>query len=225
MRTIVITGGSHGLGKAIAAKYAKDNTVVILAPDKDRLDATAQEIGCESEVCNVSDWNSVNTAVQNVLQKHGQINVLINNAGLYSRGSIENIDPDETERLFRVNSVGPLLMSKAVVPSMKQHQAGTIININSQDGVVAKVDRSVYSGSKWALTGITKCLQAELAPFGIKVTGIYPGAMEMSMESGGGAEPRPAGISYKDVLGAIDYALNLEGSTFVTELGVKHLEN
>src|SRR5690349_20866200 len=84
MKTILISGGSHGLGKALAAHYAKDNTVVILSSNKEKLQNTAQEIGCEYEVCDVSNWESVHTAVQNILSKHNHIDVLINNAGLSS---------------------------------------------------------------------------------------------------------------------------------------------
>lgn len=225
MRTILITGGSHGLGRAIAAHYAKDSTVIILSSAKNRLEVTAQEIGCEFEVCDAADWQSVAAAIKNILNKHPQIDVLINNAGLYSRGSVEDIDPTEAARVYQVNALGPLFMTKAIVPSMKQRKEGVIININTQGGLYPKAERTIYQGSKWALTGITKCLQLELAPFGIKVTGLYPGALERSMESSGEVIEQPASVDYVDVVEAIDYILTRKNGSFVPELGVKGLGN
>lgn len=224
MKTIVVTGGSHGLGRAIAAYYAKKDRVIILSSSEERLAVAAKEIGCEYEVCDVRHWRSIETAIKNVLDKYGRVDVLINNAGIYSSGKVEDVDPQEASDVFKVNALGPLLMVKAIVPAMKQRKSGDIININSQTGLVGKAERTVYYGSKWALTGITKCLQLELAPFGIKVSDVYPGALEMSLKTGGPLVPRASNVSYTDVIDAIEYILSRAPNTYVPEIGLRYLQ-
>lgn len=224
MRTIVVTGGSHGLGRAIAAHYANKDRVIILSSSDERLAVTAKEIGCEYEVCDVRNWRSIETAIKNVLNKHERVDVLINNAGIYSSGKVDDVDPQEASDVFMVNALGPLLMTKAVIPAMKQQKCGEIININSQAGLVGNSERTVYYGSKWALTGITKCLQLELAPFGIKVSGIYPGALEMSLKTGGPLVSRASSVSYTDVIDAIEYILSRAPNSHVPEIGLRYLQ-
>jgi NAD(P)-dependent dehydrogenase (short-subunit alcohol dehydrogenase family) len=225
MKTMLITGGSHGLGKAIAAHYAKTYTVIILSSTQAKLEAAAKAIDCEWALCDVSDWSSIEKTVNDILTRRPQIDVLINNAGLHTGDKVEDIDPIEAENVFKVNALGPLFMAKAVIPGMKQHKSGHIININSQGGLLAKSERTVYRGSKWALTGITKCLQLELAPFGIQVAGLYPGALEQRMEGDGQPTAQSKSVSYQEVVEGVNFILTRQSSTVVTELGLRHLEN
>lgn len=226
MKNIVITGGSDGLGKALAkALVADGNKVVILAPNESKTKAVAEEIGCDSRVCDVSDWSQVESAVKSIIDEFGTIDVLINNAGVAYGGKIEDADPASIQHLFDVNVVGALYMTKAVVPVMKQAGDGYIININSQGGLYTKPERTLYSGSKWALTGITKVLQAELADSGIKVTGLYPGAMEQAMAKNGDRQPQAHSIAYKDTVDAVEFILSRDPQTVIPELGIKNLSN
>ncbi len=226
MKNILISGGSDGLGKALAkALSSKGHRVVILAPNEEKLKSVAQEINCAYKVCDVSDWKQVSTATKEVLSEFGNIDVLINNAGVASGGKIEDADPDKIQATFDVNVVGALFLTKALVPAMKQKGDGYIININSQGGFYTKPERALYAGSKWALTGITKVLQAELAPSNIKVTGLYPGAMERKMAVDGKREPQANSIAYREMIEAVEFILSRDTHTVIPELGIKNINN
>jgi NAD(P)-dependent dehydrogenase (short-subunit alcohol dehydrogenase family) len=216
MKTILITGASRGLGKAIAVHYAHKNHVIIMSSNQVRLSEVARELDCFSVATDVSDWSSVELAMQQVYEQYSHIDVLINCAGVYAAGAIDEVDTVEAARVFGVNTLGPLYMAKAVSRDMKARRRGTIININSMGGLSGKSERSVYQGSKWGLTGITKCLELELKPYGVQVTGIYPAALEATMEVKGQAEARDGGIPYSDVIDAIDYAMTRRGALIPT---------
>ena len=226
MKTIIISGGSDGLGKALA-KHLTDvgNKVIILAPDEEKVTTVAKEIGCAFRVCDVSKWAQVESAVKSIISEYGDIDVLINNAGVTFAGKIEDAVPEEIQRIFDVNVVGVLFLTKAVVPSMKKIGNGRIININSQGGIYTKAERTLYNGSKWAITGITKVLQAELAPSNIKVTGLYPGAMEQRMKINGARGPQDNSFSYKEMADAVDFILSRNPNTSIPELGIKNINN
>lgn len=227
MKTILITGGSDGLGKAIAKLLAKENNLIILASNKEKLEASAKEIGCELEVCDVGSWDSVSTAVENIEKRHSRIDCLINNAGLWIQGLLEENDPKRISEVFNVNSVGPILMSRAVVPLMKKQGSGQIINVISQAGIYWKAERSVYNASKWAVTGFTKCLQLELAPFNIRVSGFYPGYMRTDLFSKGGNEKLnwTGAMDVDEVAKIVEFVVNSPNSMLIPEIGLKDIQN
>lgn len=107
--------------------------------------------------------------------------MLVNNAGLWIQGPLEENDPAHIADVIKVNTLGVIYGTKAVIPFMKKKGRGDIIQINSQGGFYAKAERAVYEPSKWAITGFTKGIQKELAPFGIRVTGIYPGKFDSQL--------------------------------------------
>ncbi len=226
MKKIIISGGSDGLGKALAVALTRSgHTVMILAPNEPKVKAVAAEVECLYQVCDITNWEQVETAVKAANKELDGIDVLINNAGVAHGGKIEDMSPEDIQRTFDVNVIGALFLVKAVVPVMKKAQDGYIININSQGGLYAKAERTLYNGSKWALTGITKVLQAELAPNGIKVTGLYPGAMEQSMAKGGQRGPQANSIPYQDMIESVDFVLSRNNGTVIPELGIKNLNN
>ena len=226
MKNIVITGGSDGLGKALATQLTKaGHQVVILAPNSQKIGAVAQEIGCSFQVCDVTDWQQVDKSVSEAHKTLGSIDVLINNAGVTYVGRIEDMKPEDIQHTFDVNVVGVLFVTKAVVPFMKQVGDGCIINVNSQAGLYTKPERALYGGSKWAITGITRVLQAELAPSGIKVTGLYPGAMEQTMSKDGEREPQRNSFPYQDMADAVEFIISRSPGTVIPELGIKNLAN
>ncbi len=173
----------------------------------------------------MADWLRVEAIVAEIANDLGGIDVLINNAGVGHGGKIEDMKPEEISHTFSVNVVGILYMTKAVVPVMKKQGDGWIININSQSGLYTKPERAVYSGSKWALTGITKVLQSELAANGIRVTGLYPGALELSVDKQGKHHPQQNGIVYQEMIDAVEFVLGRGPGTVVPELGVKNILN
>jgi 3-oxoacyl-[acyl-carrier protein] reductase len=194
-KVVVISGGSDGLGKAIATRLAPVCTLVLLSPNRTKLEKVAKSLNCNFEVCDVADHMSVKNAIEQVIFRYGRVDCLVNNAGLWIEGPLETNDPKEIHQVFGVNVLGVIHLTRTVIPVMKKQRGGVIININSERGLSGKSDRSVYTASKWAITGLTKSLQPELAPFGIAVTGIYPGKMNTGLF-------KKAGIK-KDLTGAL----------------------
>lgn len=222
MKTILISGGSDGLGKTIAKRLAKTHKVIILSPTEDKLRAVAQEIGCEYKVCDVSNYTQVEKAVNEI----GTVDCVINNAGLWIQGALDENDPARVQEVISVNTLGTINLTKAVIPGMKQRKSGLIINIISQAGLYAKAERSVYNASKWAITGFTKALQPELAPFGIGVTGLYPGMLKTEMFAKMGIEKDMAkGLDTEDVAKTIEFMLSFNSTTLFPEIGIKNLAN
>lgn len=222
MKTILITGGSDGLGKTIAARLAANHRVIILSPNEEKLARTAQEIGCEYKVCDVRDYSQAEKTIQEI----GAVDCLINNAGLWIQGALDENDAQRIHEVLEVNTLGVINMTKAVMPAMKQQKTGLIININSQGGLYAKAERSVYAASKWAITGFTKAMQPELAPFGIAVTGIYPGMLKTDMFNKMGIDKDMSkGLDTDEVAKTVEFLLSFDKPTMFPEIGVKHIAN
>lgn len=187
-KTILISGGSDGLGRALAEQLTAEHQVVILAHNAAKTEQTAKELGCDFVVADVTDAEQLETAVVSVIAKYGTLDCLVNNAGIWIQGALETNDPNEIKRVMDVNTLGTMLLTRTVLPHMKAAKHGRIINIISQAGLNSKPDRSVYGASKWAITGFTKCLVAELAGTGVTVSGFYPGAMKTNLFAAAGVE-------------------------------------
>jgi NADP-dependent 3-hydroxy acid dehydrogenase YdfG len=131
-KIIVITGGSEGAGKAMAERLSKENTVIIISRTKEKLEEVAKEIKCEYETCDVSDYSQAQVAINNIIEKYSKIDCLINNAGLWIEGKLEENDFERIKQVIDVNTLGLMYMTKAVIPHMKQNKDGLIINVNMQ---------------------------------------------------------------------------------------------
>lgn len=224
-KVVVISGGSDGLGRDIAKQLASSHTVVILSPTKEKLEKTAKELGCDYEVCDVSNYEHICAAVRSIVSKHGRIDCLVNNAALWIQGELDENDADYITQVINVNLTGVLLLTKAVIPVMKKQKEGIIININSQAGLYAKSERTVYNATKWGLTGVTKSLEAELSKYGIRVTGIYPGKMKTDMFKKVGIEKSMHdALDTAEVAKSVEFILSLDAKTVIPELGIKYLD-
>lgn len=225
-KIIVISGGSEGLGKAMAKRLSPDSQVVILAKSEDTLKQTAQELNCDYLVCDVSDYNQVESTINQITEKYKQIDCLINNAGIWTTGELQSNDYKNIEEVMAVNANGTIYLTKAVIPAMKKQKQGLIINIVSQAGVTAKKDRSVYYASKWAVTGFTHSMQLELAPFGIKVTGIYPGKMDTQLfAKAGDNKPMDNALKPEQVADLVNYILNTPPEFMFLDIGMKNIND
>lgn len=226
MLNILISGGSDGLGKSIATKLSPNHRVVILSHNQEKLEAVSKEINCDFVTADVTDYSSINTAVKKVLEKYQKIDVLINNAGIWTEGKLEDNDPQKIEEVIKVNTLGTIYLTRAVLPSMKSVKSGRIINIISQDGLHAKNIRSVYSASKWAITGFTKCLQIELSGDNIGVTGIYPGLLKTGLfEKQGALRNLDKALDPSEVASVIEYVINLSPDVLFQDIGIKNINN
>ena len=207
MKHVLITGGSDGLGKITAQKLiAAGYKVTILSRDANKTKEAAEGLGCEYVTADVTDAAQVTAAITQV----GDVDVLINNAGVWIQDAVEENSSAAVEHALQVNVLGAIYTTQAVVPGMKARKSGRIINVNSQSGFYGRQERSIYTASKWALTGFTKSLQMELKPFRIAVDGFYPGTMNTQFFA--------KANSHKDRSTSLDPALAADALVFVCGL-------
>jgi len=180
-RVAVITGGSKGLGLAMAEGLASAGAhTALVNRNREEGMAAAEVVRKHGHECiaisgDVRDEASMQAMAEQVLKKWGQIDILINNAGINVRGPIDELKQDEFQNVIDVNVLGTWLPTRAVVPFMKKNGAGKIINIASALGLVGLADRTPYASSKGAVVQMTRALSLELAPFNIQVNAICPG--------------------------------------------------
>lgn len=223
-KVILITGGADGLGKAIAKELTEENKVVILAHNLDKIRKVACELSCDYELCDVSNYNDVQNAIDNIAKRYLRIDCLINNAGLLINGKIEDNEYEDIKKVVEVNTLGVMYMTKAVIPYMKKERDGIIININSQSGLIYKEERSIYYASKWAITGFTKCIQVEEAKHGIRVTGLYPGKMNTDLFKKIGIDKNmDDALNIEEVAKTVKFIISTDKSTLIPEIGMKNI--
>jgi len=179
---VLITGASSGIGEAAAKVFARRGYRVALAARRvERLDALAQYIRSQggtalSVPADVSDSQAVERMVQSTLDAWGQVDVLVNNAGFGRLRWLENLHPvDDIEAQVRVNVLGVMWAARAVLPHMIARRSGHIVNVSSVAGWVAAPGYSIYAATKFAVRGFTEALRREVRPFGVYVSGLYPG--------------------------------------------------
>lgn len=179
-KVVLITGCSSGMGLCTSVYLAGKGYKVYASmrdlKKKDNLLSSAKKAGVSIELLqmDVTDDESVKKAVNDVVQKEGRIDVLVNNAGYGSGGFLEDYSMKEIKDQFETNFFGLVRVTKEVLPFMRQKRKGYIINISSIGGKLSFPVISVYNASKFAVEAITESLRVELAPFGIKVTAIEP---------------------------------------------------
>ncbi|MEP7134254.1 MAG: SDR family oxidoreductase [Chloroflexota bacterium] len=181
-KVILITGASSGFGEDAARLFAKAGCKVVLAARRlDRLQALAAEIqdaGGEALAIpvDVNQPAEIEVMVQTALDLYERIDILFNNAGYGSLDWFENLNPErDIETIIRVNLVGTMLVTHAILPHMLKRRAGHIINMSSVAGLIAAPLITTYAAGKFGVRAFTDALRREVAPFGIKVSGIYPG--------------------------------------------------
>lgn len=185
MRTILITGCSSGIGLATARHFAgKDGGkswkvfAGARSPEKaDALRAAAGELDMSVVQVDVTSDESVRACVARVLEAGRHIDVLVNNAGIGGGGPVELASLERGHGTFETNYFGPVRMVQAVLPSMRERQSGTIVNVTSLAGRLALAGHGHYAASKWALEAMSECLASEVKPHGIRVAVIEPGVV------------------------------------------------
>jgi len=187
-RVAVITGGSRGIGRGIALKFADEGCTVILANIREEeAKKTLKEISGKGTDgifvgCDVSDSSQVDNLINQVITQFGKVDILVNNAGISMPPKpISEISEEEWDRVLAVNLKGVFLCCKAVVPHMKRNGYGKIINISSLAALSPGAPIIHYSASKAGVLGLTRDLALELAPFNIYVNAILPGLIATDM--------------------------------------------
>jgi NAD(P)-dependent dehydrogenase (short-subunit alcohol dehydrogenase family) len=179
-RIALVTGAASGLGAAVCSVLSAAGATVIGGDVRaERVIEGEDESGgsVEAMQLDVSDDASARRAVDGILQRHGQLDVLINNAGIDRTVSVEELGIDEWDRVLAVNLRGPFLLSKLAMPVMRQAGHGQIVNIVSTAAKRAWPNAAAYHASKWGLLGFSHALHTEARPHGVKVTAVVAGGM------------------------------------------------
>ncbi|GIR37912.1 MAG: short-chain dehydrogenase/reductase [Actinomycetota bacterium] len=180
-KVALITGANSGIGRSTAITLAKNDFTVFATMRSlergEKLRGIAQELNLEiKEVeLDVSDTDSVNQGINEILDQTDQIDVLINNAGVGSNAVIEDVDIESDKSVFETNFWGVVRCIQAVLPTMRQQKSGHIIQVSSIAGRVGLPAQPIYSASKWALEGLSENLAHDLSSFGVRVSIIEPG--------------------------------------------------
>lgn len=174
----LVTGASSGMGKEIAKRLLSDGlTVVVAARSVDKM-ADLEKLGGHRLRMDITDEKSVQTAVNQIIETHGGVDVLVNNAGFGCYGAVEDTAIDDARYQFEVNLFGLARLTQLLLPKMREKGAGKIINITSMGGKIYTLLGAWYHASKHALEGWSDCLRLELAPFGIDVVIVEPGVIK-----------------------------------------------
>ena len=230
-KIIVITGASEGLGRVAAAKLvAEGATVALVAHNEDTLATTAQELGSNAHpyVCDVSSPDQIQQTTQKVLADFGRIDILINNAGIWTDENLEKDDPSRRRKAFEVNTLGTIEFTKALEPIFRKQNSGHILNVISTSGTndTAAGDNKLwqsYGATKWALAGFTRALKDSFDGTGIKVTGLYPGGFDSNLyENASRPNPheQPWMMKTEDVADALIFCLTRQADVLVEKLVV-----
>lgn len=186
-KTALVTGAGKGIGRAIAVALAQEGVhVALMARTTAQLEAVAQEVkahGVNAAVvtADVTDLNAVNSAIAEVRAQLGQIDILINNAGVGAFAKFLEMEPEQWENIIKVNLLGPYYVTRAVLPEMIERQTGDIVNVSSTAGQKGAPVTSAYSASKFGLIGMSESLMQEVRKHNIRVTTLTPSTVATDM--------------------------------------------
>lgn len=244
-RTIIVTGGAHGLGRAMARAFVERRGRVWICDILENELAASREVcgeGCEARVVDVRDRAGVQAFVEEASRETGRVNILVNNAGGVAGQvgrPLEEVTPEEWQAIFDVNLTGAFNFSQAVAHGMKAANWGRIVNISSGAGLrVSLTGIQAYAAAKAGLIGLTRQLAHELGPFGVTVNCVAPGFIrsnpttERQWESYGEEGQReliesiatrrlgrPEDIAYAAMFFSSEYASWITGQTLAVDGG------
>ena len=219
----LVTGGSEGIGRAIAeALIAEGAKVTITGRREDVLRETAEEIGAEWIVGDVGIEADAVRTVAEVIEKHGRLDILVNNAGYGTFRPLVEMEAVELEGVFRTNVFGAFLMAREAARQFIEQGSGELINISSTSGLKGGRGSTAYSGSKFALRGMTECWRDELRRHDVRVTLVNPSEVLTGFASKVGYEQEASDkkLRAREIADAIVGVLKIERRGFIPEFSV-----
>lgn len=225
----LITGAGKGIGKAVAKRLAAEGVhVALLARTESDLKAVAEEILQAHDVrvgyakADVSNRQEVEAAVATLREQVGPVDILINNAGIAAFGKVMEMDPEEWERIVRVNLFGTYYVTRAALPDMMERKSGAIMNVSSTSGLRGAATTSAYSASKFGVQGFTESLMQEARKYNIRVTALTPSTVNTELASNIGlpigAEDRM--LQPEDLAELIYGILSIHPRAFINQAGI-----
>ena len=177
-RVAIVTGGSQGIGEACARRFAQEGAQVVIADLADeRGRALAAELQARYVHCDVGDKAQVDALVAEVMQAHGRIDVLVNNAGIFRAADFLDVTEADFDAVLRVNLKGAFLVGQAVARAMAAAGRGAIVNMSSVNSVLAIPDIASYNVSKGGINQLTRAMALALADRGVRVNAVGPGTI------------------------------------------------
>ncbi len=231
-KVAIVTGGASGIGAAIAERL-RDGGATVFAFD---LQPDAAPSGVEGVRCDVSDDASVRSAVEHVIAAHGRLDIVVNNAGIGAQGTVETNDDDEWHRVWDINVVGLVRVSRAALPYLRESPAAAIVNTASIAATAGLPQRALYTATKGAVLALTRAMAADHLREGIRVNAVNPGTADTpwigrllssapdpaaEREALEARQPHGRLVTAQEVAGAVAYlASPSSGSTTGTSIAV-----
>ena len=231
-KVALISGGARGMGASHARRFVEEGASVVIG---DVLDvegqALADDLGeaavfAHLDVTRPDDWTA---AVELAVRRFGKLDVLVNNAGIFEPGTLDELSLDAWDRTLQINLTGPLLGIQNALGELTRSAPSSIVNISSISGIVGGVGQHAYAASKFGLRGLTKTVAAELGPVGVRANSVHPGVIETPMTEGMdfddveialGRPAQPTEVSELLVFLASDASSYSTGSEFVVDGGL-----
>lgn len=182
-KSAIITGSTRGIGKAVAMAFAEHGaSLVIHGTNEDALKSLSSELNCEYVAGDIGLFETSQKLAEKCINSYGKIDILVNNAGINTRTKFLELEPEEWEKVIRVNLTGTFYACKSVIPFMLERKSGSIINMSSTAGKTAHPNASLcYGASKGGIEAMTRKLAYDFAPSNIRVNAICPGPIETDM--------------------------------------------
>jgi NAD(P)-dependent dehydrogenase (short-subunit alcohol dehydrogenase family) len=227
-KSALVTGGSRGIGRAIALRLAQlGAAVAICGRDRVALDETLAALQsiqtpAHAESADVTRAADVANLVANTEKAMGPISILVNNAGVGLFGPVQERSEADWEHVLNTNLKSVFLVSRAVIPGMMRRGGGDIINISSLAGLNTFAGGALYCASKWGLQGLTGCMAEDLRAHGIRVSSVCPGSVATEF-SGKSAAQKPNALQASDVAHAVETIVTQAANSFISQLQIRPL--
>ncbi len=222
--TALVTGGSSGIGLAIAQTLAEAGSrVAMTGRDQKRLNDAAKKVGAHAISADVGNEDDVKRTYREFFDKFGHLDILVNSAGFGVRRQLVDMDLAKFEAIFRTNVTGTMLMSREAAKHFIERKSGNIVNLASTAAVRGAANGTAYYGSKFAVRGMTECWRAELRPHNVRVFLINPSEVLTNFATSAGFtqdDSNPTKLQAEDIAHSVKAVLEMNDRGFTIELTV-----